>query len=559
MPLPTRNTPLRIDWLDAPSLVGLTLAPGQHRDSTEGFRWERDVETDLAALVAAGVRVLVGLIEDSEIEDCKLQTLYPRAQALGLELLRLPIEDGRTPTDWRAVEALLDAIDAREAEGKRVVIHCMGGLGRTGTIAGCYLARRGLSHAKILETLVRVRKDRRCPENDAQKQYIADYAATRPKPASPTRTSTEVAPSWYETLFGDPSTWDALAARAVRTPDQGPVSQLLGAIEREVRTDPARAFAFDGAGFATLAAAGKTYAAGRFTTPTIGELRARLAGRVTSDAKLTVSALSGSHPLTDIGALQGTAGPADLFQVASQFNGLEAPDACIVPVVDYLHDYTQGPRASVSAFPGVLLRHYSAPTRDGKGRFAQSEAAGLNLLADVFDDAVAEVKCGYLQSDAVHDRTAFAEALVTRFDHARVGVHEGVEVVYGHDWSGPVVGHRRIAQVLTSTIAQGGYGRDDGSAELATARRQLLRAAYLGTLLAAADLGRTHVVLTLIGGGVFGNPLSDIWDAIFWAADTAQPLLRGELTAVVNSRPPLKGDVREQVIARGGRVVDVAR
>ncbi len=33
------------------------------------------------------------------------------------------------------------------------------------------------------------------------------------------------------------------------------------------------------------------------------------------------------------------------------------------------------------------------------------------------------------------------------------------------------------------------------------AARQLLRAAYLGTLLAAVSLGRTRVTLTLIGGG----------------------------------------------------------
>ena len=32
-----------------------------------------------------------------------------------------------------------------------------------------------------------------------------------------------------------------------------------------------------------------------------------------------------------------------------------------------------------------------------------------------------------------------------------------------------------------------------------------LRAAYLGTLLAAATLGQHLAVLTLIGGGVFGN------------------------------------------------------
>ncbi len=363
---------------------------------------------------------------------------------------------------------------------------------------------------------------------------------------------------WFQTLFGGAGDRTELEARALGTGEAAKeqVDSLLETIEREVGAAPEACFSFE-SGTATLTAAGKSYAAGTFTTPTLGELRARLRSRPHGKGRLTLSALTGSHPLSDIGTLQATAAEGELFQVASQFDCLEAPDACVVPVRDYLHDYTQGPRASVSAFPGTFLRHYQAPADDGS-RFVQTDARCLNLLKDVFDDGIARVHCGYLQASEVRDKVAFADALEQRFDLARVGVHDDIEVVFGHDWSGPVVGHKRIAQVLTSTIAQGGYGRDDGSSELARARRQLLRVAYLGTLLAAADLEKSVVLLTLIGGGVFGNPLSDIWDAIYWAADETEALLGKDLAVVVNSRPALAVSDTAKIIARGGAVVDLS-
>ncbi len=86
--------------------------------------------------------------------------------------------------------------------------------------------------------------------------------------------------------------------------------------------------------------------------------------------------------------------------------------------------------------------------------------------------------------------------------------------------------------------------------------RQLLRAAYLGTLLSAVSLGRTRVVLTLIGGGVFGNPISLIWEAIQWALCEVEPLLARDLDVVVNGRN-LGGSIEKEALvaavgARGG-------
>lgn len=66
--------------------------------------------------------------------------------------------------------------------------------------------------------------------------------------------------------------------------------------------------------------------------------------------------------------------------------------------------------------------------------------------------------------------------------------------------------------------------------------RQLLRAAYLGTLLAAVTLHRKQVVLTLIGGGVFSNPVPLIWESIVWALEQVEPVLAGDIDVIVNGR-----------------------
>ncbi len=359
-------------------------------------------------------------------------------------------------------------------------------------------------------------------------------------------------PIWY--AVGGPAPSDSSAAVGS---SRAAVHELVARIERTVAASPERAFRIGADGSATLHAEGATYSAGRFSTPSIEELEARVAARGNAGGNLRLSALVGTGPLSDIGALQATAPQGALFQVASQFNCLESPGPYVSRVCDYTSDPTQGPRASISAFPGTLLRHYLAPAGDGS-TFVQSDGSCINLLDEVFDDSVAEVQSGYLQVANVHQPKALAAALEQRFHRVRVGLHDGVQVVFGCNWGGPVPeGEHRIAQVFTSTMALGGYGPDHGWEEIAVARRQLLRAAYLGTLLGAMALDQRTIVLTLIGGGVFGNPIRDIWNAIYWALDQAAPRANGTIDVIVNARDSLGGSDREQILHRGGRVIEL--
>lgn len=340
-------------------------------------------------------------------------------------------------------------------------------------------------------------------------------------------------------------------------------TDLVRQAEVAVQQD-AKVFAFDPSGAATLTAAGHTWSAGRFEPVSIGTLRARAqqarARALPSRApRARLWVIDGAAAATDIGSLQANAGERALFQVASQFNCLEAPGPAVVPVVRYLTDPTQGPRASISAFPGTLLRHYAAPGPGGE-RFVQvTNGRQIELLGDVCDPSVGRAQNGYLMADGVADPKAFVQSLEERFDAIKVGLHDGVEVVLGYNWSGAVEGRPTIAQVFTSTVAAGGYGGEHLGGYFEPACRLLLRAAYLGTLLGAATTLKTKVVLTLIGGGVFDNPIEVIWGAIEWALAEVEPLLCDDLEVIVNGRDLSQRLPRERILApvraRGGAMV----
>jgi len=329
---------------------------------------------------------------------------------------------------------------------------------------------------------------------------------------------------------------------------------IVARLEAAVAAEPA-AFRFDGDGAATLSAEGHSFAAGRFEVPSIRALKERARKDATGTHRARLFALLGGDPSTDIGALQATASPGSLFQVASQFNCLEAPDAMVVPVERYFRDPTQGPRASISTFPGTLLRHYAAPAGDGT-RFTQTEARQLNLLEAALPASVARVFSGYLMTQHIPDLGSAIRAAESNFDSICVGVHDELDVVYGMNWDGEVRDAPRIAQVFTSTLA---IGYSDGLTDALGATklsRVLLRGAYLGTLLAAASLRKSTAVLTLIGGGVFGNAHHVIWEAIEWALEQTDPLLGGPLDVVVNCRDidaGVRPDVLRATSARGGR------
>ena len=116
--------------------------------------------------------MVVTLIEDYEFQLLRVETLGQDVTALGIDWLHLPIPDVSVP-DHRFENAWVlagEALHTRLDAGERILIHCRGGLGRTGLVAGRMLVERGMN---AREAIARVRAARpHAIETSAQEQHV---------------------------------------------------------------------------------------------------------------------------------------------------------------------------------------------------------------------------------------------------------------------------------------------------------------------------------------------------------------------------------------------------
>ena len=107
----------------------------------------------LEALIAAGFDLFIDLTRPNEVVPYA-KTLLEQAQAYEVEVShrRFPIGDFGLPTPEQ-MNLILDAIDESLQAGRKVYLHCWGGIGRTGTTVGCYLVRQGKTAEEALDQL----------------------------------------------------------------------------------------------------------------------------------------------------------------------------------------------------------------------------------------------------------------------------------------------------------------------------------------------------------------------------------------------------------------------
>ncbi|MEB3356369.1 MAG: hypothetical protein VKK04_06560 [Synechococcales bacterium] len=96
---------------------------------------------------------------------------------------RFPIRDVSVPASVEEAIAILDTIDYHLQQGEVVYLHCWGGIGRTGLIVGCWLARHGFAGEAALTRLRELwqacSKAAICqsPETAEQEQYVLSWPA----------------------------------------------------------------------------------------------------------------------------------------------------------------------------------------------------------------------------------------------------------------------------------------------------------------------------------------------------------------------------------------------
>lgn len=156
----------------------MTFAPGKYDHGGTRGKWERDLRMDLDRLRQEyGTDVLVTLLEDYELTKYRIPNLIEEAQDVGMEVLHFPIVDVSTPDKAQSekyavlIKRILDLL----REGKTVVAHCRGGIGRTGVVAASVLTAIGYTGDEAIG-LVRKARSPRMVETKAQEEYVRSFA-----------------------------------------------------------------------------------------------------------------------------------------------------------------------------------------------------------------------------------------------------------------------------------------------------------------------------------------------------------------------------------------------
>jgi ADP-ribosyl-[dinitrogen reductase] hydrolase len=170
----SQSDPLYINRVDTPvgGAIGLTFCPGKKDPHAQTGAWDRDLDTDLCAIRQWPAAALVTLIEDHEFDLLGVPELGDRARDIGLRWHHLPIVDVSVPDERFEKGWVLTGPDliADLRRGDNMVIHCRGGLGRTGLVACRLLIELGAAPAQALQAVRTARPG--TVETPAQEHYV---------------------------------------------------------------------------------------------------------------------------------------------------------------------------------------------------------------------------------------------------------------------------------------------------------------------------------------------------------------------------------------------------
>jgi len=161
---------LRLDYVDerwtAPGRLAMTLLPGR-RD------YDRDLEQDLAVVSREGINRVLCLLSNEELRRYGAGELLDAYRQRGLEVRQLSILDQKASSVGDMQDALR-WVEAGLGAGEGILIHCVGGLGRSGMAAACLLRVRGATADEALAEVRRARSPR-AVETEVQERFVREY------------------------------------------------------------------------------------------------------------------------------------------------------------------------------------------------------------------------------------------------------------------------------------------------------------------------------------------------------------------------------------------------
>jgi hypothetical protein len=171
-------------WIEEGKVLGGSF-PGDKEGETAAERVGR--------LLDFGVRSFVDLMEDGETHWRTGELFLPydpvlrklsKERKIETDREQFYVEDVRVPESPEHMRSILKRIGKGVDEGRLVYMHCLGGHGRTGTAAGCWLLDRGIAadgdEAVEIIRKARLHEERLCnhpsPETGEQRDFVGEWA-----------------------------------------------------------------------------------------------------------------------------------------------------------------------------------------------------------------------------------------------------------------------------------------------------------------------------------------------------------------------------------------------
>lgn len=175
-----KSKTLRIDYLKpderVPGLsrIGLTILPGR-KDR------ERNLHDDLRTILDEKITHVLCLLTENEFAEYGVKELKQEYDSSGLKVFYFPILDQAAPSAEQT-KPVLNWMDRALTEGGKLLVHCVGGLGRSGTLAAAYaIWKGGLDYGEAV-SIVRESRSERAIESRIQEEFLADLEKRKSHP-----------------------------------------------------------------------------------------------------------------------------------------------------------------------------------------------------------------------------------------------------------------------------------------------------------------------------------------------------------------------------------------
>ena len=161
----------KLYWVNGPWSGKIALAA-----RPRGGDW---LEDEVIAWKRSGIDAVLSLLTSEEEQELDLAGEAQTVRAHGMTFLSLPIPDRHVPISETELAAIIESLNAELSSGKRVVVHCRQGVGRSGLVAACLLISKG-SDPKSAVQKVSAARGVSVPETQEQREWIDHYAAILP-------------------------------------------------------------------------------------------------------------------------------------------------------------------------------------------------------------------------------------------------------------------------------------------------------------------------------------------------------------------------------------------